>query len=58
MDAPIIRQNLVPQFLGNPQFAGASVHDSGKQSVDVVSGGSGLEWVQTQRENVVLAWVT
>ncbi len=48
---PILAQRL----LANLQIVGAVLGDSGWQSVDVVSGGSGLESVQMQREIVGLA---
>ena len=42
------------RLLANLQIVGAVLGDIGWQSVDVVSGGSGLESVQMRREIVAL----
>ena len=54
MIAEIMQQNLVQRHLANLQIVGAVLGDIGWQSVDVVSGGSGLESVQMRREIVAL----
>ena len=48
-------QPLAQQLLANLQIVGAVLGDIGWQSVDVVSGGSGLESGQVLREIVALA---
>lgn len=49
-----MQQISAQQRLANFQIVGASVGDSVEQSVDVVSGESGLESVQRRRESVAL----
>ena len=53
-----MQQVSTQQPLANLQFVGASVQDSDEQSVDVGSGGSGLESVQKWQEIVALAPMT
>ena len=54
----IMRQISTQQSLANLQFVDAFVRGSDELLADVVSGGSGLESVQTQPEIVGLAPVT
>ena len=49
-----MQQKPAQQLFANLQIVGAVLGDIGWQSVDVVSGGSGLESVQMRREIVAL----
>ncbi len=53
-----MQQVSIQRSLANLEIVGAFVRDNAEQSVGVVSGGSGLESVQTQPEIVGLAPVT